>query len=109
MKIDPERRPTLLEMALVLCGLVTFSGLGLFFTVILPAQPELVAPGTLGRVVTHPLLWAPVLVSVLVLMSAGLATRAARASDRGLFMLALGDALAFALALAVYTVAQGGV
>ena len=89
-------------------GMVTFSGLGLFFVVILPGQPELVTSGTLARVVTHPLLWAPALLGVLVLMSAGLATRAAKASDRGVFLLALGDAIAFAMALAVYSVAQGG-
>lgn len=106
-KLD-ERRPTLLEWSLLGLGMISFSGLGLFLFKIVPEQPDLLVDGGGADLLRSPVFAGAALVLVLGCLSAGLATRAATGSDRATFIFALGDAVAFALALMVYTSLSAG-
>lgn len=98
-----QHRPSPLEWALLGMGMVSFSGLALFLFKIVPDQPELLRDGAVTELLRSPVFAGVALVLVLGCLSAGLATRAATASDRATFIMALGDAVAFSLGLMVYT------
>jgi len=108
-KVPPERRPSIIEWALLGLGMMSFSGLGLFLFKILPEQPSLLIEGSGATLLRAPVFCGAALLLVLGCLSAGLATRAATGSDRATFIMALGDAVAFALALMVYTSLSPGV
>lgn len=98
-----KRRPSLLEWSLLGVGMISFSGLGLFLFKIVPDEPSLLASGASADLLRSPVFSGAALMLVISCLSAGLATRAAMGSDRATFILALGDAVAFGLALMVYT------
>lgn len=101
-------RPSFLELALTLSGLTTFSGLGLFFIVILPDNPELLDDSKVSLALSQPAIWGTGLLGTLVGLAAGLATRATKGNSRGTYYLALANALVFALALSVFWRLRGG-
>ena len=103
-----DRRPTWIEWGLLGSGLATFSGLGLFFTKILPEEPGLLDGSDVAQAISAPAVWLSGLGLVLVGLSAGLATRAATGTSRGTYYMALANALAFALAMTVYFRLGGG-
>lgn len=110
MRAPPAtHRPSLLEWALMLSGLTTFSGLGLFFAVILPENPELLDDSKMAHALAQPAIWGTGLLGTLVGLAAGLATRATKGTSRGTYYLALANALVFALALSVFWRLRGQV
>ena len=101
-------RPTLVEWGLLLSGLATFSGLGLFFAKILPDNPEILDDTRVSYALSTPTTWVVMLGGSLVGLFAGLATRAAKGSPRATYYLALANAVLFATALTVFWRLRGG-
>jgi hypothetical protein len=95
-------RPSLLEWALTLSGLTTFSGLGLFFLVILPENPELLDDSKFSGALAQPAIWGTGLLGTLVGLAAGFATRVTKGDSRATYYLALANALVCSLALSVF-------
>ena len=52
-----DRRPTWIEWGLLGSGLATFSGLGLFFTKILPEEPGLLDGSDVAQAISAPAVW----------------------------------------------------